>query len=211
MYIRRKTIFFCIVMLIVNCNWHVMAHEMYYTSAGIGINLKRSDLSDGAAYLKINGSYLSGTYTSYYATAINAWSNASDRVRTVNVSFSNSNVDIATASESYWINKYGDAAYDTVGYTANTTTDGRVLNASNAAGSSKKIRHSSILMSPFQTDIAWIRYGMIHELGHSLGLGHPNAQYDTSNDPSVMRTNITEVSYYTPRQHDINDLRNKYS
>ena len=52
---------------------------------------------------------------------------------------------------------------------------------------------------------------MIHELGHSLGLGHPNAQYDTSNDPSVMRTNITEVSYYTPRQHDINDLRYKYS
>ena len=100
--------------------------------------------------------------------------------------------------------------YDVLGYTANTTTDGRVLNASNAAGSSKKIKHSSILMSPYEPEPEWIRYAMVHELGHSLGLGHPNLLYDYTNEPSVMRTDIVEVTYYTPRQHDKEDLQSKY-
>ena len=51
---------------------------------------------------------------------------------------------------------------------------------------------------------------MVHELGHVLCLGHPNASNFPTTDASIMRTFVGYEGYWTPQTHDINDLTAKY-
>lgn len=96
------------------------------------------------------------------------------------------------------------------------STDGLLISSSNVQSSSKKIASAQIYMTPYSSNYSSTNPGnhrvavMTHEIGHVLGLGHPNDIYYPVNAESVMRTWGNYEGYYTPKTHDTNDLNNKY-
>lgn len=196
--------------------YYSYAHEIYYDGYGPGydkIPLKWFDVTNRKANLKINGDRLDSNYLPQYTIAKNAWPNASSRVGVAEASFSTSNVDLGTSTVVAWEDMWGYwGARSVLGICRITSTDGILLDsAAKARASSGKIKYASILFTPFNSfeNTTHRRYTMVHELGHALGLGHPNTDYYVTNAASVMRTGSVE-SYYTPQAHDINDLNTKY-
>ena len=79
--------------------------------------------------------------------------------------------------------------------------------------SSRKIDYAGILYTPYEDDYedtTHMKRTMVHEIGHALGLGHPNTDYDYTDAASVMRQGYEGETYYTPQSHDKTDLNNKY-
>ncbi|WP_028544194.1 matrixin family metalloprotease [Paenibacillus taiwanensis] len=94
-----------------------------------------------------------------------------------------------------------------------TTTDNiLVTDTTSAQNSSRLIKYGHIYMNPhaqvFGSENDKL-YTMVHEIGHVLGLGHPNSIFYPVNDDSVMRQSAYS-GYTTPRNHDINDISSKY-
>lgn len=228
MFIRlnyKKFITKCIIISFISLFFasSASAHEIYYSGSSpnwVAIPLVWDERSSGKAYLKMNGDLLSSDYSSNYITVSNVWPNASSKVTVLRTTFSNSKVDLATASETYWDNRFGSFWGRYVGGVCDiTSTDGiQITSASTAKNSSGRIRYAGILLTPYIDDYYesgsnrtnHIRATMVHEIGHALGLGHPNASYYPTSDASIMRTAVGYEGYYTPRPHDINDLSNKY-
>lgn len=196
-----------------------IAHEMYYTGSSpnwTGIPVKWNNMSNGKAHLKINGDYLSSSYTNAYSTASFLWSAYSQKVTTSDTNFGSSNVDIASTTTTYWDNRFGILGAGILGVADLITTDGVTLNSTNVQSSSKKINYAQIYMTPYTSNFSSSNLNnhkiatITHEIGHVLGLGHPNDIYYPTTAESIMRTGGTYEGYYTPRTHDINDLNSKY-
>lgn len=190
----------------------VKAHEMYY-DGNTPIVLKWVNLSNGKAYMKMNGDKLQSPYSNYYSTVKNAWPNASSRVQVVQASFSASTVDFITPTSDAWSDLVGYWRIGEVsGYCRAQTTDGFIVdNMESAKVSNGKISYASIYVTP-HLDVCdtetYRKKTMIHEIGHALGLGHANRGPYATNVASVM--NQGKTSYYTPQAHDVNDLIPKY-
>ena len=222
-FIKKTVSALLSVILIFTLTFGISAHEMYYTSSGSPVTLRWSVLSNGKCYIKINGDKInsSGNFSVYnqqYNNCKYAWSNSISSLITIveEDNFTTSNVDVATATESYW-----DSMFDTDNYYSisaftrlSDTNNNAVTNLTSAINSTGNIDYAAIFMSPFVAgfggDNTYIKRIIVHEIGHALTLGHPNTIYYPVNDASVMRQDDDEATYYTPRTHDINDIMAKY-
>lgn len=195
----------------------VFAHELHYEDDGTPIPVIWGDVTLSTANLKINGDLLDSPYSSYYSDIKKAWPDASENVAIVETDFGDSNVDMATATAEYWDARWGsEHSREYMGVCDLTTTDGTKLTTRESVKeSSRLIKYAGIILTPY-TDrydsTTHMKKTMVHEIGHALGLGHPDTvDYPMVYEevPSVMMTLVK--TYYIPTEHDINDLKDKYN
>lgn len=217
---RKLCVFICFIIL-VTCLFSTnfaYAHEIFYNGS-TPIVLKWNYVNGSTVNMKMSDDLLDAPFTSHYSVARNAWpnalANASTHVSITNSSFSESNIDLATADSSYWEDRWGIlASWNILGVCDVTSTDGILIDsAADALASSKLIKYAGILFNPsssaFDDNSTKIRYTMVHEIGHAFGLGHPNTDHNPTSAASVMRTGESN-NYYTPQAHDISDMNSKY-
>ncbi len=198
---------------------NALAHEMFYTGSSpnwVAVPLIWDSRSNSKAYLKMNGDYLSSDYSDEFLIVSYAWQTASSKVLVERTSFSDSNIDLSTATKYYWDNRFGGEFYSKYvgGVCDITSTDNiQITNASTASASSGRIRYAGILVTPYVQDFFDAdnptnhrRAVLIHEIGHTLGLGHSNTNYYPTTDASIMRTYEGYEGYYRPQDHDKNDV-----
>ncbi len=194
-----------------------MAHEMYYKGYVYNwepIPLVWDEMVSGKAHLKMNADLLSANYAQFFETVSEIWPNASSKVSVTRTDFYSAKVAFGTATEAEWKRRFGNAAKDMQGITDITSTDGILIkDAASAEASSGRIKYAAILLTPYSDSFEHddhIKATMVHEIGHALGLGHPNYIYYPTEEPSIMRSWVDYEGYYVPQQHDIDDLDDKY-
>lgn len=188
----------------------VKAHEIYY-DGNTPIVLKWANLSNGKAYMKMNGDKLKYPFSNYYSVAKSAWPNASARVQVVQSAFNSSTIDLVSPTQEAWKIIVGEDNYaDAQGYCQRFSTDGVKINSTSAAkNSSRRISSAAVYVTPFYgNNETYNKKILVHEIGHALGLGHPHDGPYATSVKSVM--NQGSLGFYTPQAHDINDLIPKY-
>jgi hypothetical protein len=192
---------------------NIFAHEVFSSYP------HRWDNIDGYSYypyhayciLKTNGSLLNSNWSSPYTSSIYNWNNYSDLyVSATDTDFTQSEVDLYTYST--WPSNYpvngiaktdcydddGDK-WDNSDFTPNSNCDTNIVSAS--IGTNPKY-NSDTALSQYNK-----RYAIAHEMGHVLGLGHPE---DTVESLMHKDTSRTWSDYDLPKNHERTDLADFY-
>ena len=199
------------------------AHEMFYEYESghiggepyVGIPISWGIKTSGKAHLKVNATYLSGEYATQFPIVYNAWQTACpNEVMVELTSYSNSNVDFIVDTQAQWNSVWGENAVYVLGYAKLKSTDGIYVDSlENAKSCSGLLRYAAIHFNPQTfgyTSARHMKGTIVHEIGHVLGLGHPNTEHFVTNVPSIMRQGEGDERYCTPQPHDITDISNKY-
>ncbi|MDR0293449.1 MAG: hypothetical protein LBH95_04770 [Oscillospiraceae bacterium] len=216
---KKVLLFFLGLFLLGSVTTETLAHEMYYMGSS-PISLKWNNIVSGRAQLKINGDNLSSFYTSspnsYYSIARDSWNGAAGKVSCMQESFSSATVRFYTADATLWEFLFGLIfQYDFLGLAEIfSPSNAAIIDEYSAINSQGKIAYANILLTPYTssfTNVTSVRYTMCHEIGHVLGLGHPDIGNPNPSTPqSIMLSSFTNQTYYSPQQHDLDDLTAKY-
>lgn len=214
-----------------------LAHEIYYntsTSSGIPLSFSDANLnSTDSPYLKVypdfNNTTSGQTYDSLYYLAVNQWIGYYGGSMYITVDYlensTGCNIRLRNSVDYY---AFYNVSSDVLGFTIIIDTNNNTVNSvSTALSSTKKIKRANIFLNPDVTvfyvgtdDTAIrkqrIRKTITHEVGHAMGLGHPDNTFYSpigSSVYSIMRHGFPDT--YTnigtsPATHDKNDLYDKY-
>lgn len=132
---------------------NVSAHEIYYAGTSPNytpVPLKWAFVTNRTASLKSIADSLPESLSSHYTYVRNVWPRYSSKVSVTHTSFSNSNMDLGTASVVTWTALWGNHAQAVLGYSENESTDGYTLNSlNNALASSRQIKYNRLLFTPY--------------------------------------------------------------
>ena len=230
----------CVVLLMVallisNCVMGVFAHEIFVNSSGVPIVMTFQDVNtSGAPALRVYYGYMHDHGPSiYYSNAINAinsWNGIGTKGVTVSIESQNQifggggqNITIKTDATVWDEYNMDDRV---LGFTViKDTNSQKIENWQQAAASTKKISVAFIYLNPSadvfslgttnQTVINnRIQKTIAHEIGHAMGLGHPDTTYDIISTAtySLMRQGFPDQvrSGLVPQNHEKSDIYNKY-
>lgn len=191
------------------------AHEIFYnpaTSSTVALRWQNLSVDGHMLKLNANADYLKAPYTDNFSTAISNWMNSSSPVVAYSVSFSTSQVDITTPTQSSWDNS-GIPYYAAASTILYDSAGAQVMTYAQAYNSTKKITYASVWCNPdtsyagkTETDQAKT---LTHEMGHVLGLGHPEA-YNPIPDTTTSVMRQGPLGYSTPQEHENSDIRAMY-
>lgn len=132
-------------------------------------------------------------------TAVANWMGSFTKAYCTTESFSVSNVDIGTATDSWW-NSHASSIF-TVAITIPTDTNGRqIFNATDAKYSTRKIDYANIFVgshSGDDLDSTELLQTLVHEMGHVYGMGH------TLRTDSIMYPYVSHVTKLTQYDTDV--------
>lgn len=202
------------------------AHEVYGTQYKLRFNsLNSSKLPNIKVYKATT--VKDSLYLNNYKTAVSNWNNVqcgSNKVTSsVVTDISKSNVHIM-CDNSLW-SKYGGTS-TTLGMTIFQDTNNKIIQDTGVKKGTTKILRAMVILP---TSVSAYKSGtsdstviknriiktMTHEIGHAIGLGHPdrdNYNPISSSTYSIMRQGFPDKKKTgtTPQAHDKTDIKNMY-
>ena len=201
----------------------VSAHEIHCDPVTGKVTFKkgwpRSD--DLRTYIKVNTQLAKDPQVKAYAAAsARLWeSYCPNEVKVdTNVPLDQSNVDFSSCTSEYWRKVVKDYASSTYAYTIYKLLDQPYMtdpDFTEFANGPYWIEKTIIYFNPDQVGTYsgnQVQKTCTHEVGHALGLGHPDRYYYSpigSNVKSIMKQGPYE-GYLVPQAHDKTDIDNKY-
>ena len=229
-YNKTRTVSILIALFLVFCfQVEGYSHEIYQ-SYPLRWYSKITESGKTKLYLKANKDYLNSPFVEVYNSALNNWSNAwsanatmynihsVSHVKCVDTTFLNANLFFCTANPTWWDSMFGGSTISKYveGYTTLKNIYGTEINSSTIQSCDRNIGQATIYVSPYVTatthTLTQRRGILMHEMGHAMGLGHPNYSdsrnsYSADSYGSIMDYSYTEEY---PIIHDICDIEIMY-
>lgn len=207
---------------------YTYSHEIY--SYPIRWYTKITEDGKTKLYLKANKDYLDQPFLETYTSSLSNWNNAwsasanynihsVSHIKCIDTTYSNANLFFCSASKEWWqqLFNYSYEQYEFLALTENYNIYGTKVDSSTVSSVDRNIGKSIIYLSPYVTSTVYNfiqRRGILmHEMGHAIGLGHPNGT-DSRNPYSAQTYGSIMDNYFNedyPSIHDVYDIEIMYN